>query len=89
MQRGLRSGIVLAATAAMAAAALVRLVFFAGPPVSLTDQQAFLDTYCRDCHNAADLAGGMDLGEHDPADLAASRETWEQVVRKLRRPELR
>jgi hypothetical protein len=31
-----------------------------------------------------DLAGELDLGAHDLGALAASRETWEKVVRKLR-----
>ena len=81
MQRGLRIGI---AVAAMAAALVVWLVFFAGPPVSLADQRAFLGEYCADCHNPVDLAGDLDLEQHDPGDLARSRETWEKAVRKLR-----
>ena len=81
MRRGLGIGILTAATAA---AALVWLVFFTGPPVSAADQRAFLGEYCADCHNSADRAGELDLAQHDPGDLAASRETWEKVVRKLK-----
>jgi len=81
VQRGLRIGIVVAAMAAIAA---VALVFFAGPPVPLADQRAFLGEYCADCHNSVELAGDLDLGQHDPGDLASARETWEKVVRKLR-----
>jgi hypothetical protein len=81
VQSGLRIGSVVAA---MAALGVVWLVFFAGPPVSLADQRAFLGEYCADCHNSVDLAGDLDLGQHDPGDLAAARETWEKVVRKLR-----
>jgi len=81
VRRELRIGIVVAA---VAAAAVVGMVFIAGPPVSLTDQRAFLGEYCADCHNSVDLAGDLDLAQHDPGALAESRETWEKVVRKLR-----
>ena len=81
MRRELRIGIVVAA---LAAVALVWAVNFAGPPVSLADQRSFLGEYCADCHNPVELNGDLDLAQLDPGELAASRETWEKVVRKLR-----
>jgi hypothetical protein len=54
------------------------------PSPSPADHDAFVHQYCADCHNAIDLAGGLDLGRFATADLSTELETWEKVVRKLR-----
>ena len=48
------------------------------------DVSAELNRYCRDCHNADDWAGGVDLTSLDAKQVSGNPEVWEQVVRKLR-----
>lgn len=43
-----------------------------------------LETYCTDCHNFEDYAGGIDLSFFRPEDVAAEAETFEMVLKKLR-----
>jgi uncharacterized protein DUF1592/uncharacterized protein DUF1588/uncharacterized protein DUF1585/uncharacterized protein DUF1587/uncharacterized protein DUF1595 len=43
-----------------------------------------VDRYCTDCHNGAELAGGLDLEKLGPDSVAANAETLEKAVRKLR-----
>ena len=43
-----------------------------------------LDRYCTECHNPAELAGGLSLEQLDHSDIHAQAEIWEKVVRKLR-----
>ncbi len=43
-----------------------------------------LEAYCVTCHNAALLAGELDLNALDPDRVGDDAETWERVVRKLR-----
>jgi hypothetical protein len=44
----------------------------------------FIDSYCSECHNFDDQAGGLafDIIDHD--SLLANAETWELAVKKLR-----
>jgi Protein of unknown function (DUF1592)/Protein of unknown function (DUF1588)/Protein of unknown function (DUF1587)/Protein of unknown function (DUF1585)/Protein of unknown function (DUF1595)/Planctomycete cytochrome C len=48
------------------------------------DVSAELNRYCRDCHNAEDWAGGVDLTSLDAEQVSGNPEVWEKVVRKLR-----
>jgi hypothetical protein len=55
----------------------------AGGP-SAVEQWAMIDRYCTECHNAAEVAGGLSLEELDRSDFQAHADVWEKVVRKLR-----
>lgn len=48
------------------------------------EQWPLVNRYCTDCHNAAELAGGIDLEKINPDNLAQHAETLELAVRKLR-----
>ena len=52
---------------------------WAGADVSDT-----IETYCSECHNSTDWAGGLALTVLDPAHVGDDAESWEKVVRKLR-----
>jgi mono/diheme cytochrome c family protein len=43
-----------------------------------------LQTYCTDCHNATDWAGGVAYDTMSPADVPHDTKLWEAAVRKLR-----
>jgi Protein of unknown function (DUF1592)/Protein of unknown function (DUF1588)/Protein of unknown function (DUF1587)/Protein of unknown function (DUF1585)/Protein of unknown function (DUF1595)/Cytochrome C oxidase, cbb3-type, subunit III len=44
----------------------------------------FIQKYCQGCHNDRVKSGTLSLEQLDPAQAAASPETWEKVIRKLR-----
>ena len=48
------------------------------------EQWPLVDRYCTDCHNAADLAGGLDFKKIGPENVAQHAEKLEMAVRKLR-----
>ncbi|QDT61953.1 hypothetical protein SV7mr_44940 [Stieleria bergensis] len=56
----------------------------ADQPASLN---AFSQTYCLDCHNESDAAGGLNLGNSDFSQLTANdldgRQHWEQILIRL------
>jgi hypothetical protein len=54
------------------------------PEAAVAEQWGVFDRYCTECHNDAELAGGMSLEGVRPEEVASHRETWETVVRKLR-----
>ncbi|MES1256750.1 MAG: DUF1587 domain-containing protein [Acidobacteriota bacterium] len=87
--------------AAFAVLALtVRLSAARGPAASAqapaTNHESFservapiISNTCQPCHNARLSSGGVDLTPFtDPRSLAASREGWEVIVRKLRAGEM-
>jgi hypothetical protein len=82
MTRWMRYGIVGGACAAVAAGAVLSWRYAATP--SPEQQFAMLDAYCTECHNSAELAGGLSLDGVDQTDFHAQAEVWEKVVRKLR-----
>jgi hypothetical protein len=45
---------------------------------------AMLETYCNDCHNATDWAGGVAFDTMTPSDVPHEIKVWEATVRKLR-----
>ncbi len=45
---------------------------------------SMLQTYCIDCHNATDWAGGVAFDTMTPADVPHEIDIWEAAVRKLR-----
>jgi hypothetical protein len=46
--------------------------------------KALLNQYCVTCHNQKLKTGGLELDTLDPDHPAASAETWEKVIRKVR-----
>ncbi len=48
------------------------------------EQWPLVDRYCTDCHNGADLAGGLNLEKIGPENVAQNAEKLEMAVRKLR-----
>jgi hypothetical protein len=51
---------------------------------SAEQQWAVVDRYCSECHNAAELAGGLSFERLDRSNMHTHAEVWEKVVRKLR-----
>jgi hypothetical protein len=78
----MRYGVVGGACAAAAVGAVLSWRYAATP--SPEQQFAMLDAYCTECHNSAELAGGLSLEGVDHTDIHAQAEVWEKVVRKLR-----
>jgi hypothetical protein len=48
------------------------------------EQWPLVQRYCTDCHNGAELAGGIDFEKIGPHNLGAHAEQLEMAVRKLR-----
>jgi len=48
------------------------------------EQWPLVDRYCTECHNGAELAGGVDFEKIGPHNLAQHAEQLEMAVRKLR-----
>lgn len=81
MVEHVRIGFAVAAVGVLAAAAYLALE--ARAPSGDT-RWALLARYCTDCHNAAEVAGGLSLEAVDRDDIGGHAEVWEKVVRKLR-----
>jgi mono/diheme cytochrome c family protein len=45
---------------------------------------ALMNQYCSNCHNADDLAGGMDISKLDIEKVGKDAAVWERIVRKVR-----
>jgi hypothetical protein len=54
------------------------------PEQALASRWPMLKQYCTDCHNDAELTGGMSLEHVTTADVAANPKRWEEVVKRLR-----
>jgi hypothetical protein len=48
------------------------------------EQWPLVERYCTDCHNGAELAGGLDFEKIGPENVAQHAEKLEMAVRKLR-----
>jgi hypothetical protein len=48
------------------------------------EQWPLVDRYCTECHNGAELTGGLDLEKIGPHNVAQHAEKLEMAVRKLR-----
>ena len=75
------AGVLLAAGAVGPAAAAPQS---AAPGEAVAADQAVIQRYCVTCHNDRLETGGLSLQDVDIADVAAHREVWEKVVRKMR-----
>lgn len=51
---------------------------------SIAEHQAMLEGHCVDCHNDAEVTGGLSLESVDLAAVGENALVWERVVRKLR-----
>src|SRR5690349_5480039 len=80
--RAMQISVAGASAAALVVGAVVAWRYAAAP--SAEQQFAMIDRYCTDCHNAAELAGGLSLERLDASSIHAQAEVWEKVVRKLR-----
>jgi hypothetical protein len=56
----------------------------ASAPSASDARWSLLQTYCNDCHNATDWAGGLAFDTLTPADVPNDVAVWEATVRKLR-----
>jgi len=48
------------------------------------EQWTLVETYCTDCHSAAEASGGLVLEGRDPKDVSLDAQAFEAAVRKLR-----
>ncbi len=81
-RRSMHVALVGVSAVALAAAALAVWRYAIAP--STEQQLALMERYCTECHNSAEVAGGLSLEQIDISDVHAEAETWEKVVRKLR-----
>ena len=56
----------------------------AAPGEAVSADQVVIQRYCVTCHNDRLETGGLSLQDVDVADVAAHRDVWEKVVRKMR-----
>src|SRR5690606_10322403 len=74
-----------AAVIAAAAGAAWFATYHSRPAVERAEEHwGLLDSYCVDCHNAAELTAGLSLESVAPVDVPRQAEIFEHVVRKLR-----
>jgi mono/diheme cytochrome c family protein len=71
------------AVAMMAACCAVTAVGAPSAPAKV-EANGLLQTYCGDCHNSTDWAGGLAIDTLEPADMPADAEHWEKAIRKMR-----
>jgi len=48
------------------------------------DEWGLIKTYCNDCHNSEDWAGGVAFDTMSPSTIADDAKVWEDALRKLR-----
>jgi len=66
---------------------LVLTAAFAGPAAHAADADGhfkMLETYCMECHNATDWAGGIAMDTLTPEGIPSEAQTWEKVVSRTR-----
>jgi hypothetical protein len=83
----IRSTKALSFAAALAASGLLAGCNPFGEPsvaARAPEQWPLVDRYCTDCHNGAELAGGLDFEKIGPQSIAQHAEKLEMAVRKLR-----
>jgi mono/diheme cytochrome c family protein len=68
------------------ATAVVAVPVFAqkAGPATEAKRWAMFDTYCGECHNATEWAGGVAFDTLTPKDVPEDIKLWEHTVRKLR-----
>ena len=78
------SGIVLGVVSSRPQAAPSPIAQAAPVASASVPARALVDRYCLTCHSARTKSGGLVLEGIDVASPAASAETWEKVIRKVR-----
>jgi hypothetical protein len=78
----MRRWLILAGLAILIAGAVFAWLHL--PSTRLDEQLAFVDRYCVECHNQAELSGGVSFERLTPDDLLADAALWEKMLRKLR-----
>jgi hypothetical protein len=78
----MRRWLILAGLAALIAGAA--LVWLRPPSNRVDEQLALVDRYCVECHNQAELAGGVSFERLDADDVLGDAAIWEKMLRKLR-----
>jgi Protein of unknown function (DUF1592)/Protein of unknown function (DUF1588)/Protein of unknown function (DUF1585)/Protein of unknown function (DUF1587)/Protein of unknown function (DUF1595) len=81
MRNAMKPLFLLAALAATAPALAQR---GASPAAGDLASWGMLETYCTECHNATDWAGGVAFDTLSPGDVPHEIKLWERTVRKLR-----
>src|SRR5688572_12104055 len=80
-----RSRILISIAGALAAAGVVLALYMSGVLGDRGEQQwTLVQTYCVDCHNAAEAAGGLVLEGLGPDAVALEPEVFEAAILKLR-----
>ena len=81
-----RKSIYLGAGGVAVAAAAVAFVVHTqrSPDAVLHERWAMIDRYCVDCHNDAELTGGVSFQRLKPENVVADARIWEAAIRKLR-----
>jgi mono/diheme cytochrome c family protein len=82
--RNFSKNVVLAAALTLAAGCAKNAADPAALAAAGPEQWKLVDKYCTDCHNGAELAGGVDFEKMGPDAVAQHAETLEKAVRKLR-----
>jgi hypothetical protein len=82
----MRKAVYIGAGGVAAAAAAVALVVATqrSPDAVLYERWAMVDRYCVDCHNDAELTGGISFEGLKPENVVADARVWEAAIRKLR-----
>jgi mono/diheme cytochrome c family protein len=75
---------IIAAGVAVLGAATASVWLRQPSALRLDDELAMVQRYCIDCHNAAELAGGVSFEGLRPEAALADAELWEKMLRKLR-----
>ncbi|MES2625687.1 MAG: DUF1592 domain-containing protein [Pseudomonadota bacterium] len=65
-------------------AASVRAADYEAAVEALKPHWTTIETYCTECHNSDDYAGGVDFTLMSPEDLVKEAETFEMALKKLR-----
>jgi hypothetical protein len=80
----MRKSIYLGAGAAAVAAVALVVVTQRSPDAVLHERWEMIDRYCVDCHNDAELTGGISFQGLKPENVVADARVWEAAIRKLR-----
>lgn len=80
----LTRGILAACAFALAPALPAQDAGRAGTDATGNAHWKVLETYCFECHNSSDWAGGLALDAFSPDAVPADAESFEKVIRKLR-----
>jgi Protein of unknown function (DUF1592)/Protein of unknown function (DUF1588)/Protein of unknown function (DUF1585) len=55
-----------------------------GSPTGASAVTALFETYCNNCHNAANKSGGLDFRSLNARNISEDTSVWENILRRLR-----